>query len=392
MSPAGRFRYNVLAMENHPSLRLAAALVILLGVPTCVRAQASRPRSVGEKPPPGKKAAPVPPPTPTAAPSPEDDLATIKLETTIVTIPVTVLDRNGRYVPQMKKGDFRLFEDNQEQEIEEFTTVEMPFHVVLMLDTSHSAQFRLDEIQQAAIAFVEQLRPEDRVCVVSFDDRIDLIADFTSDRAQLYRAIRATRTGAGTKLYDALDGVMAERLKGIQDRKAIVLFTDGADTSSRNADGPRTIERVKSSEVLVYPVQYYSEGALRVPSLAEEAPGPRAADPTSPFDPAAIYRAARREHALDYGPTSRYLRQLAVSSGGRFHQAETIGNLNQAFAQIAEDLRSQYALSYSPTNPARDGSFRRVRIRVDRPDVLVRTREGYRAANGDGSSDGRTPK
>src|SRR4030095_16325111 len=101
----------------------------------------------------------------------------------------------------MKKGDFHLFEDDQEQEIEEFTTVEMPFHVVLMLDTSFSAQFKLDEIQQAAIAFVEQLRPDDRVCVVSFDDRIDVMTDFTNDRSQLYRAIRATRTGAGTKLY-----------------------------------------------------------------------------------------------------------------------------------------------------------------------------------------------
>ena len=159
----------------------------------------------------------------------------IRVDTTLVTIPVSVTDRNGRYIPNLRKEDFRLWEDGVEQSVAFFASVDKPFSLVLMIDTSGSTRFRLEDIQDAAITFVNQLRQDDRVMVVSFDDQIRVLSEFTSDRYRLRDAIRQTQTGNGTRLYDAVDMVMNQRLSGISGRKAIVLFTDGVDTTSRHA-------------------------------------------------------------------------------------------------------------------------------------------------------------
>jgi Mg-chelatase subunit ChlD len=196
-----------------------------------------------------------------------DDDSTIKIDTTLVTIPVTVLDRDGKYIPNLTKRNFQLWEDDIQQEISDFTSVEVPFNVVLLLDTSRSTVFRLEDIQRAAVAFVEQLRPEDRVMVVSFDDKVYVDSEFTSDRARLRRAIYQTRTGGGTKLYDAVDLVISERLNRVDGRKAIVLFTDGVDTTSRLANAASTLEQVEESDVLVYPIRYDTEGQLNRPPI-----------------------------------------------------------------------------------------------------------------------------
>jgi VWFA-related protein len=132
----------------------------------------------------------------------------IRVDTTLVTIPVSVMDREGRYIPNLNKDDFRLWEDGVEQKIGFFQSVDKPFSVVLMIDTSGSTRFRLEEIQDAAITFVNQLRSDDRVMVISFDDKLHLLSDFTSDRNQMRSAIQRTHPGAGTALYDAVDVVV----------------------------------------------------------------------------------------------------------------------------------------------------------------------------------------
>src|SRR4029453_9464415 len=180
----------------------------------------------------------------------------IKVNTTLVTIPVSVMDRDGRYVPNLQKDDFRLWEDGVEQEVAFFSSVEKPFSVVLMLDTSPSTQFRLEDIQDAAISFVNQLRPDDKVMVVSFNDDIKGLSELTTDRAKLRRAIERARTDDGTRLYDALDMVINQQLSRIQGRKAIVLFTDGADPTSRRANYQSTIMDAQELDALIYPVQY----------------------------------------------------------------------------------------------------------------------------------------
>src|SRR5262245_40130927 len=165
----------------------------------------------------------------------------IRVNTTLVTIPVSVMDRNGRYIPNLQKEEFRIWEDGVEQDVAFFQSVDKPFSVVLMLDTSPSTQFRLEDIQDAAISFVNQLRNDDRVMVVSFNDDIQILTEFTTDRRKLERAILRARTDDGTRLYDAVDMVINQQLSRVQGRKAIVLFTDGVDTTSRRANFETTV-------------------------------------------------------------------------------------------------------------------------------------------------------
>jgi Ca-activated chloride channel homolog len=339
-----------------------------------------------------------------AKPEAQDPGATIKIDTTLVTIPVSVLDRDGKYIPNLTKRDFHLFEDNVEQEIADFNSIEAPFHVVLLLDTSRSTDFKLGDIQKAALAFIDQLHPDDHVMVVSFDSDIYIDAEFSSDRDQLRRAIRQTRTGGSTRLYDAVDLVITERLGKVQGRKAVVLLTDGVDTASYLASAESTIGRVEESGALVYPIQYDTEGLAGpwgppmrrggMPPIFRPSPFPRFPRGgrrrwrSDPFTTWQFQRGSRHD---DYLRAAQYLRSLADRSGARLYRADTTGNLKKACSQIAEELRHQYSLSYYPTNTARDGSYRRIRVRLEQANLVVRAREGYRVATQSPASSKSTP-
>lgn len=371
-------------------------------------AQSGRRAQPTPTPAPGQKPATAPPANqPQQQPETPDDSGTIKIDTSLVSIPVTALDHGGRYVPFLKKEDFRVYEDGIEQEVADFTPVTMPLHVVLLLDVSRSTAFKHEDIQAAAIAFVEQLRDDDQVMVVSFDDRVYVDSEFTSNRARLRRAIYGTRIGGGTSLYEAVDLVVSERLKRIEGRKAIVLFTDGVDTTSKGVRARDTLEAVEESDVVVFPIQYNTEGQVqggyggqRNPNglppiigwpqprggggrrrpLVEMLPWGNAQFPNGQWP------SQRGPQQDQYRQAGEYLRQLADRSGGRLYRAETLGNVQSAFASIAEELRYQYALSYYPTNTAQDGTYRRVRVQAKLPNVVIRAREGYRAK---GTPDGK---
>src|SRR6478672_6574711 len=255
---------------------LLVTLLSLLAFTVMVQAQNSRPRRVGDDSvPQTSTTAPTRPPVLGGANYPNNRQPTpsqttqqptgpeevdagdiIKVNTTLVTIPVSVMDRDGRYVPNLRKEDFRLWEDGVEQQVAFFSSVDKPFSVVLMLDTSPSTQFRLEDIQDAAISFVNQLRADDKVMVVSFNDDINVLCDLTTDRSRLERAIRRAHTGDGTRLYDAVDMVINRQLSRIQGRKAIVLFTDGVDTTSKRASYESTVTDAQELDALIYPVQY----------------------------------------------------------------------------------------------------------------------------------------
>jgi Ca-activated chloride channel homolog len=323
-----------------------------------------------------------------------DDTGTIKMDTALVTIPASVIDRDGKFVPFLKKRDFRLYEDSVEQDIESLTSVEAPFHVALVLDTSNSTLFKLNDIQDAAFAFIKQLRPDDQVMVVSFDSKVRFHCDFTNDYDALRQAIDETRTGGSTKLYEAVDKVV-DRLEQIQGRKAIVLFTDGVDTASRRANFQNTIDKVEESGALVYPIKYDTENDQQggpSPS-ASPWPWPTPHPPNRkrwpfrwPFDHLAFPQWPGRApsgagaSSGEYRKAARYLQELADRSGGRLYEADTLYNVTQAFTNIAEELRHQYSLSYYPTNVKKDGAYRRVKVRVEKSGMIVRARDGYRAA------------
>jgi VWFA-related protein len=179
----------------------------------------------------------------------------IKLDTDLVTVPVIASDRADVYVPDLTKDEFTVYEDGMKQEIEFFAAVRTPFSVVLMLDTSASTQEKLPRIQRAAKTFLEQLQPADRVKIISFDDRVYDLSQFTNDRAELRKAIDSTKPGEGTKLYDAVKFALND-LSRVKGRKAIVIFTDGVDWRSDSTGYDDNIRQLEESSVIVYPIRY----------------------------------------------------------------------------------------------------------------------------------------
>src|SRR5215207_9805495 len=249
------------------SALLALFLALVFGTPAALRAQ-MRPRRAADAPAqtqPRKAPAPLPKSEggtakreakqeQTAEEVGEDEV--VRVNTSLVTIPVSVLDRDGRFISGLRKEDFRIFEYGGEQQVSYFATTEEPFTVALVIDTSGSTRFKLEDIQDAAIAFLDQLRPEDKVVVISFDEQVRVLSEATSDRNQLRAAIRRTHTGGGTRLYDAVDLVINEQLRRVQGRKAVVLFTDGVDSSSKRASFESTLEEAVELDAMIYPIQY----------------------------------------------------------------------------------------------------------------------------------------
>ena len=199
---------------------------------------------------------PKPPVTePDKAPQETEEVETLKTDTDLVTVPVVASDHAGTYITDLRKEEFAIAEDGVTQQIAFFGKVAAPFHVVLMLDTSSSTQDKLREIQQAASAFVEQLQPADRVKVISFDDYVKDLNEFTSNRETLRKAINGTRPGQGTKVYDAVE-LALNTIRNIRGRKAIVLFSDGMDWYSDRASFDGTLRWLDEEGVVVYPIRY----------------------------------------------------------------------------------------------------------------------------------------
>jgi len=311
----------------------------------------------------------------------------IKVDTTLVTIPVSVMDRDGRYIPNLQKEEFRVWEDGVEQEVAFFQSVDKPFSVVLMLDTSPSTAFRLEDIQDAAISFVNQLRNDDRVMVVSFNDDIKILSEFTTDRRKLERAIEHARTDDGTRLYDAVDMVINQQLSRIQGRKAIVLFTDGVDTTSRLASYESNLMDAQELDALIYPVQYDTSEDMNSGNI-------QIAPPIDIFGQilggilgggrrggrrggGGGYPSRRGTGRGDYEIGNQYLMELANNTGGREYHADSLQNMSYAFANVAEELRRQYSIGYYPKRPPQPGQRRQIRVRARQPNLAVRSRDSY---------------
>lgn len=370
----------------------------------------TRARRVGQNPPPSTSSSPTTarPPvlggttpnnggrpasqssnTTNSGPEEVDQNDVVRINTTLVTIPVSVVDREGHYAPNLRKEDFRLWEDGVEQQIAFFATVDKPFSVVLMIDTSGSTRFQLDEIQDAAIAFVNQLQPADRVTVLTFDDNIKILTDFTSDRYQLREAIRRTRPGEGTRLYDAVDMVINQKLERVEGRKAIVLFTDGVDTTSKHASYESTVRDAEELDALIYPVQYdtyVNTGG------GSSWPGSNRRQSSGVEILADILGSMGRGRNRgggghgggsggnsrgDYERGDRYLHELADRTGARLYEADTTQNLSYAFGNVAEELRRQYSIGYYPKSQAQSGQRRSIRVRTNQPNLAVRARDSY---------------
>jgi Ca-activated chloride channel family protein len=336
-----------------------------------------------------------------------DENEVVRVNTSLVTIPVSVMDRAGKYVPSIRQQEFRIWEEGVEQEIAYFATVEKPFTVALVIDTSGSTKYRLREIQDAAVAFVNQLRPADRVLVVSFDDEVRVLCEATNDRARLRDAIQRVRPGEGTKLYDAVDFIINQRFNRIDGRKAMLLFTDGVDTSSRLASYESNARDAEELDALIYPVQYDTYPGGNTQSNGGYGGGlPRRkrggiidilGDILSDGD---ISIGGGRGGGgggnrrggggggggnnnctgctpEEYERGNAYLNDLARLSGARLYRADTTNDIAGAFSLVAEELRRQYSLGYYPKQQGQAGQRRRIKVRVMRPDLAVQARDSY---------------
>lgn len=334
--------------------------------------------------------------TPTAAPADSSSDVeevgagdVVRINTALVTVPVSVYDRQGRFVPDLRREDFHVFEDGAEQRIAYFEPMEKPFTVALLLDMSASTRFHLWQIKEAAIAFAKQLRPQDRVLVVTFSDEVLLLTEATSD-GQVIDAVIETNAqpGSSTRLYDAVNLVINERLNKIQGRKAIVLFTDGVDTSSYLATYQSTLREAEELDALIYPIQYdttdyarvmQSAGNVSVVTSTSNWPFPGSSTSSRViYGPPGNGQPAPGTSKADYELADKYLHAMADNTGGRLYQANDPAQLAQAFSRIAEELRRQYSIGYYPQTATDENSERRaINVKVQRPDVAVRARNSY---------------
>jgi VWFA-related protein len=284
---------------------------------------------------------------------------TIKAEVNLVNLFATVRDKNKRVVTDMKQDNFKIFEDNHEESIAFFSKeMNLPITLGLLLDTSGSEQNMLGAIQDAGSSFLRRvLRKGDEAMVMSFDSDVDLLADFTDDHSILTRAINKARINipgggyiagnpgpvggniTGTALYDAIYLACSEKLNGETGRKAIVVVTDAEDEGSKTRL-EEAIEAAQRTDTVIHLLLVY--------------------DPR-------------------YGGNTGVGHRLTEETGGRMIVVNSEKKLQEAFDQISEELRSQYTLGYYPSNTAKDGKFRKIRVDVDNKEYKVLARKGYYA-------------
>jgi len=261
----------------------------------------------------------------------------VRVTASLVSVPVSVVDRQGKYVVDLLQKDFSIYEDGVEQSITHFSNVDQPFSVVLLMDTSGSTAYFLTQMKEAAKAFVAQLRPADTLQPVYFHGEIKpLTTKRISDPSLLDAAIDQMSLGPidmGTRLYDAVDFALSA-LQPASGRKAVIIFTDGENTWGK-ATMQSTLHQAEESDVIIYTLQYGNPAA------------------------------------------QRYLRQLAEKTGGRYFMAADVNTISRSFAEVAEELRRQYVLGYHPSELAQKGLERKIRVKVHRQRVAVRARRSY---------------
>lgn len=278
----------------------------------------------------------------------QDDV--IRVNTDLVNIPVTVYDRQGRSIIDLKKAEFQVFEDGVEQELVLFGTIEQPFTVFLLIDRSGSMANHRPQLTQAVNAFVRQLGPEDSVIVATIANALDLLLKRTKVKdIEKPVKLRQRQGDMWSNIYDGMDDAF-EMIKKVSGRKAIILFSDGAG-SGTYASRKGNLSKAEESEALIYTIQFNTFSQFR------------------PHDVKSFNELVQN--------ANEYMRELPKLSGGRFYQLEEIGDLDKTFGSIAAELRQQYSLGYYPKTEGKKGDRRQIKVKVDRPDVAVKTKSSY---------------
>jgi VWFA-related protein len=294
--------------------------------------------AVGQRGPQQKKPAEVP--------ATAGDDQTLSVNVDLVNILFTVADKRGKFVTNLKKDDFRVFEDERSQAITNFSSeTDLPLTIALLVDTSGSIRDKLQFEQRAATEFFYSTlqRGKDKAMIISFDSGVDLIQDFTDDPERLAGAVQKIRAGGGTSLYDAIYLAVTQKLSGKQGRRVVILITDGDDNSSR-ISLTETLEAAQKNDVAVYAI---STNSTTSSSSKEQERG------------------------------DKTLKKFAGETGGKAFFPLKIQDLATSFVDIREELRAQYQIGYRPSNGRLDGTFRKIRVDIADKRFKVRARSGY---------------
>ncbi|HXG85978.1 MAG TPA: VWA domain-containing protein, partial [Pyrinomonadaceae bacterium] len=280
----------------------------------------------------------------------EDD-APIKVDTVLLTMPLTVSDRSGRNIPGLKKENFSIFQDGIEQDIEYFFNEETPMNVAVLIDTSASTKEVLDKIQKAARDFVKILRPEDKGIIVGFDYQTLFLSDLTSDRKKLSNAISQTRIAdqAGSDMNEAIFNVVKNHFSSFKGRKAVIVLSDGM-VMRRALSTQQTLDTLQKSDTVFYPIIFNTKFSAQSRASA-------AANKTKPL-------------------SIKMLEFLAEETGGSVYEKDA-ANLKEAFEGIAAEMKKQYLLGFYPQKTEKGKSSGYIRIAVDRKDLAVKTKKKW---------------
>lgn len=301
----------------------------------------------------------------------------VRVESSIVRLNVGVVDDRGRPITTLGRGDFTVYEDGSKQDVSRFETTSAPFSVVLLLDMSGSTKSFRQNIQLSATRFLDALGPEDRVAVIEFYTKVNLLNDFTTDRNIAAHSISVANGAGDTNLYNALlfaiDKLSSEKSR----RKAIVVLTDGVDTDARDAD--RKILSSLPDEKVLTAIKPETSAALSRVLDRSDIQGVTIyplALPTG--DPARLVDPTPRQIAM-YKAARERLKIVAERTGGTLNAINRLEEMGLLYARVAADLRTLYTLEYQPANDKRDGKWREIKVEVSSPDLLARTRQGYYA-------------
>ncbi|MEW6207690.1 MAG: VWA domain-containing protein [Acidobacteriota bacterium] len=304
-----------------------------------------------------------------------DDDPPIRLESTLVQVPVTVKNFRGVYAIDLKREDFALYEDGLRQNIEFFKTVDEPFSVALLIDSSGSTASKLSQIREAARAFIHLLREADRAMILEFNDSVRTVCELTVDKNRLLDSVEEIKAGEYTQVYEAIYTAVWEKFEKVEGRKAAIVFTDGVDNASTEITEDDTLDAVVEMEdVIVYPIRYNTRRDAMI-KLARKYRPDLAADAVD----AETYlpEEVRRGFDRAYRKADSYLQQLADLSGGVVERADSLADLRGALERIADELRQQYLLGYYPTNTDKTHANRKIKVMILRDGYRVRARPAY---------------
>lgn len=292
----------------------------------------------------------------------EQQEETVRLATDLVTLTATVSDSKGKYVANLRKEDFTVFEEGARQELAFFKPDErVPVSIGIVFDTSGSMIDKLDGVQDAVKHFIETTKPSDEVFIMRFSSDVELACDFTDQKSRLLKAVDNLEASGSTALYDALYEGLQKVGRGKHKKKALLLITDGNDTNS-DISYREAQDAAKKSEVLIYclGIGHGERGSFG-------------------------HLLGRDKDAVDIS----VLRSFSDAGGGRSyllegeHHSGGVDRIDQAVLEVSAELRQQYSLGYYPANRKKDGSYRAIKVQVSRPGLTVRTRKGYWAPRGE---------